>query len=99
MYLVRDIMHCKPGKVRPLLEKFKKVDAIMGDLGLTTFRFYTDLSGERFWTLVMEAEVDDLDQLEREMQQVMANEAAAAEMAGYHDFVDSGRREIYRIES
>ena len=32
-------------------------------------------------------------------QQIMANESLRKTMADYHDLVDSGRREIYRIES
>jgi hypothetical protein len=30
---------------------------------------------------------------------VMAKEEAQAIMAGYHDLVESGRREIYKLES
>jgi len=32
-------------------------------------------------------------------QQIMANETLRKTMADYHDLVDSGRREICRIES
>jgi hypothetical protein len=32
-------------------------------------------------------------------RQLMANETLSKAMADYHDLVDSGRREVYRIES
>jgi hypothetical protein len=47
MYVVREVLHCKPGQVRQMVEKFKVISA----------------------------------------------------MADYQDLVDSGRREVYRIES
>lgn len=29
MYLIREVFHCRPGKVRPLIEKFKAMGRLM----------------------------------------------------------------------
>ncbi len=71
MYVIREIMSCKPGKA----------------------------TGEPFWTLVAEAQVEKIDDFFAIEQKLMANESLRKAMADYHDLVNSGRREIYRIES
>jgi len=43
-------------------------------------------------------EVDSLDQFFASMEKAFANEEARTIMAGYHDLVQSGRREIYKVE-
>jgi len=102
MLLIRDIMFCKPGKVRPLVEKFVAMSKFGEKHGLPTFRVMTDLSSERFWMVVAEAEVDNLQAFEEAMSGRGMSDAARKEMEGimkgYHDLVDEGRREIYRME-
>ena len=56
MLLVREIFHCKPGKVRALVEKFQAM-AKLPQSGVGKMRLMTDFSGERYWTLVAELEV------------------------------------------
>lgn len=100
MLLVRDVYHCKPGQVRPLKEKFLAMAALMERHGMGRMRVLTDVSGERFWTLVGEYEVADLAAF-MSMDNI-APEAAKefeAAMKGYHDFIDHGRREIFTIEN
>jgi heme-degrading monooxygenase HmoA len=99
MYLVREVLYCKPGKVRPLLEKFKALSAAAESMGYPGFRLYTDVSGERFWTLVAEFESETLDGFQEMEEGVMASEDARAAMAGYHDLVIEGRREVYKVET
>jgi hypothetical protein len=58
----------------------------------------TDVSGERFWTLVAEMEAPSIEAFMN-----MGNDADSAKQfeeitRGYHDLVDTGRREIYTIE-
>ena len=102
MYLIRDIMYCKPGKVRPLLEKMKGM-AKLGEekMGWGKMRVLTDVSAERYWTLVTEFEVPDLATFEK-MDSVQGSPEVMKEMerlmSGYHDLVDHGKREIYRVE-
>ncbi len=102
MYLVREIFYCKPGQVRPLVEKFTAMSRLSEKLGMPPMRIMTDLSAERYWTLVGEMEVPSL----QAFQDMMANPQGSAEdkkefesiMKGYHELVESGRREIYKIE-
>lgn len=105
MLLIREIMHCKPGKVRPLVEKFVAMSALMEKAGQGRMRVMTDLAAERYWTIVSEFEVESLDGFEKMMsgQDSQMDEESQKEMEelmkGYHDLVDFGRREIYRLEN
>lgn len=65
-------------------------------------RVLTDFCGERYWTIVAEMEVKSLDEFEKMMRGAGMSEDVGKEMEklmqGYHDLVDYGRREIYKIE-
>lgn len=98
MLLVRDIMHCKPGKVRPMVEKFLALSKLMKKRGAAGMRVLTDVSGERYWTVVAETEVPDLETFMQMGPDAADPEEFEAIMEGYHDLVDHGRREIYTIE-
>jgi len=97
MYVIREIVHCKPGKVGQMVEKFKAIGAVMRDMGHEPFRLLTDVSGEPFWTLVAETSVERIDDFFAMERTLMANERLGAAMADYHDLVEGGRREIYRV--
>jgi hypothetical protein len=99
MYVIREVVHCRPGKVRQMLGKFNTISATMREMGLESLRMLTDVSGEQFWTLVAEVNVERLDDFFAMEKQLMANETLRQAMADYHDLVESGRREVYRIES
>jgi hypothetical protein len=100
MYLIREVMHCKPGQVRMLLDKFKKADELMKQKGFpVTTRVMTDVSGERYWTLVAEQGVPSLDQFSEESRRMMGDADVQAVMKGYHDMVQDGYREIFMIEA
>jgi hypothetical protein len=102
MLLVREIMYCKPGKVRPMVEKFVAMDKLGRKSGMPKMRVMTDFCGERYWTVIAEMEVSSMDEFERLMQGAGQNKADMKEMErlmeGYHDLVDHGRREVYKIE-
>jgi hypothetical protein len=102
MLLVREIMYCKPGKVRPLVEKFLAMNKIMQRSGMGDMKVMTDLVGEQYWTLVAQFETPSLKAFEDMMSGTGANEADMKEMdqlmKGYHDLVEKGRREVYKIE-
>jgi hypothetical protein len=103
MYLVREIMYCKPGKVRAMVEKFTAMAKLTEKTGGAKMRIMTDLSAEQYWTVVAEMEVPSLQAFE----DMMANPPGTPEdtkefekiMKGYHDLVDRGKREIYKLES
>lgn len=99
MYVIREVLHCKPGKVRPMVEKFKGISNALKEMGQEPLRLLTDVTGEPFWTIVAEAQVKNVDDFFAVEQQLITNEAVRRAMADYHDFVESGRREIYRVES
>jgi hypothetical protein len=99
MYVIREVLLCKPGKVRQMVENFKAISDVLNGMGQEPLRLLTDVTGEPFWTVVAEAKVETIDDFFAMEQQVMANESLRARMADYHELVDSGRREIYRIES
>ena len=99
MVLVREIMYCKPGKVRPMVANFLALSRSGQKLGLGTMRVMTDVSGERFWTVVAEIEVESLEKFEEISRKAMEIPELKESMKGYHELIDHGRREIYRIES
>ena len=103
MFLIREIMYCKPGKVRPLVEKFIAMGKLGEKVGMPPMRIMTDFCAERYWTVVSEFEVKDIGEFERMMAsppQGSADDMKKFEeiMKGYHDLVDHGKREIYKIE-
>jgi hypothetical protein len=102
MLLIRDIMYCKPGKVRPLVEKFLAMSKLGEKIGMGKMKIMTDLSAERYWTVVAEIEVPSVDAFEKMMSGVGQKESDMKQlesiMQGYHELVDQGRREIYKLE-
>jgi hypothetical protein len=98
MYIIREVVRCQPGKVKPMLEKFRVIASVMRDMGHADLRLLTDVSGEPFWTLVAEVTVDRIDDFFALEERLMANDALRKTMGDYHELVDSGRREIYRLE-
>ena len=98
MFMVREVLNCKPGKVGALAKKFKELGEVMRDLSLEPFRIYTDVAAT-FWTLVLEREYESLDEILEVEARVMSDERAGPVMSGYHELVVEGRREIYRVEA
>ena len=99
MYLVREIMHCKPGKAGELVKRFKAMEPLMKEVGMTEpQRVMTDMSGEQFWTVVSEQTVPSLEQYLDLSRRTMTDPRAQKIMQGYHDLVESGKREIFKIE-
>jgi hypothetical protein len=99
VYVIREVLNCKPGQVRPMLEKFRQISKVLAEMGHEPMRILTDVTGEPFWTLIAEAKVEKIDDFFAVEQMLTANETLRKAMADYHDLVASGRREIYRIES
>ena len=99
MYVIREVLNCKPGKVRQMVEKFRSISAVLTEMGQEPLRVLTDVAGEPFWTIVAEARVEKIDDFFAMEQKLTTNEALRKTMADYHDLVDRGRREIYRLEN
>ena len=102
MLLVREIMYCKPGKVRPMVDKFLAMSKLSAKTGMPKMRVMTDFIAERYWTVVAEMEVASMADFERMMQGGGQNAAAMKEMEAlmkdYHELIVKGRREVYKIE-
>jgi hypothetical protein len=98
MYLIREVMYCKPGQVKPMVQKFQTLARVAKNMGIGSMRVMTDACAERFWTVVMEVEAESLDEFEETSRKAMENPQLQEAMKGYHDLIDYGRREIYRIE-
>lgn len=103
MLVVREVVHCKPGKVRPLVQMFLAMDKFGRKLGFPKMRIMTDVAGPRYWTCIAEMEVENYAEFEKMMTGEGQKEADMKEfeslMKGYHDLVDHGRREIFKLEN
>jgi hypothetical protein len=105
MLLIREVMYCKPGKVKPMVEKFVAMSKLNEKAGMGKMRVMTDFCAEQYWTIVAEFEVASLQALEDMMSGKGPNQLSADAMkemeqlmVGYHDLVLKGRREIFKIE-
>ena len=97
MLLIRDVFRCKPGKARELAERFKKtVPSMQSDDGFRNVRVMVDYVAT-YWTVVLEAEVESIEQFDHHMAQFSARPGVKEIMSGYMDLVEGGHREIYRI--
>ena len=105
MLLIREVFSCKPGKVKPMVEKFRSMAKLNEKAGLGKVRILTDFVAERYWTIVAEFEVPNLKAFEDMMSgqgpQMSPEDQKAMEevFTGYHDLVVKGRREVWKIES
>ena len=98
MYMSREIFHCKPGKAKELVAKFKKFSEVIKSSGFAPARVFTDVSGENYWTVVIEQEVEKIDDLAEMARKTMSDPKMAAALEGYHDLVLTGKRELYKCE-
>ena len=99
MYVIREVLRCKPGKVKALLERFRLLSAALREMNHEPLRLLTDVAGGPFWTLVAEGTVERIEDFFAAEDALRANAAVRKAMADYHELVDSGRREVYRLES
>jgi len=97
MYVVRNVFRAKPGRAVDLVRMFQQFAAALPPgLGLGPTRILTDASAG-FWTVVVEDEVADLAVYLHTVEQ-MGRLEAAKHLAGYHELVESGYREILKVE-
>ena len=104
MLLIREVFNCHPGKVKPMVEKFRTMARLNEKAGQGKVRILTDFVAERYWTIVAEFEVENLKAFEDMMSgqgpQMSPEDQKEMEQVftGYHDLVVKGRREIWKIE-
>ncbi len=98
MYVIRDVMHCKPGQVKTMVDKFRELSKSLKKMGFNTLRIMTDVSGERYWTVVSEQEVESMDAYAEAVRKSMSDKKIQKIMEGYHDLVEAGHRQIFHVE-
>jgi hypothetical protein len=81
-----------------MVEKFKALSRLTQGMGLGQMRIMTDVSAERYWTVVTEMEVASVEDYTATTRKAMENKEFQDAMKGYHDLVEHGRREIYMVE-
>ena len=98
MYLVRNVFKAKPGNAKALVETFKKAAVHIEESGMVkSTRIMTD-SVAKFWTVVVESEVEDLNAYMNMAKTMSGNEKFAEAVKGYTEFARGGHREIFLIE-
>jgi hypothetical protein len=97
MYLIRDVFRCKPGKAKTVAEKFHRTIPSMEALdGFRNCRVLVDFVAD-YWTVVLQAEVEELSLFEAHMASFSARPEVKEALEGYLDMVEAGHREIYRV--
>jgi Antibiotic biosynthesis monooxygenase len=98
MYIVREVFNTKPGKAKDLVKMFKKAMPLMENQdGMKSYRIMTDIVSD-YWTVVMEAEVDDIGAFLGGLRGVTASDELKDIMKGYMDLVNAGHREVFIVE-
>lgn len=99
MFLVRDIVYCKPGQARPMVQKFQALSKLGQQMGFGPMRVMTDVSAERYWTVVSEIEVESLEKYTEMSRKSMELKEFQEAMKGYHDLVTQGRAGVRSTKS
>ena len=94
MILIREVFQAKYGQGDSMVALFKEAQGKW--LSEMPSRLLVDLSG-RFFTFVVEIEVESLGEWEARMAQLFATPETADWFARMTDFVESGHREFYTI--
>src|SRR5215208_1962270 len=95
MLLIRDVFRCKPGKAGELARRFKQtVPSMESEDGFQNCRVLVDYVAS-YWTVVLQAEVEDLAKVEGHMKGYSSRPEVREAMEGYMELVEGGHREIY----
>ena len=97
-YMIREVFHCKRGKVPVILDDLKIIIEIMKSQGITVQKLYVDIA-EHMDMVVHEYEVDSLDQYFTFERGIFVNPAPETTqlLDHYNDNTVAGRREIYEV--
>jgi len=97
MFVVRDVFRAKAGKGRDFINKAKAGMQYMPTEGVHARRILSDVVGA-YWTIVFELEVEKLDTYFNMMNTRPENPKAEEAMKGYAELVESGYREVFKVE-
>ena len=97
-YMIREVFHCKRGKVPVILDDVKIIIEFMKGQGITAHKLYVDIAQDMD-TVFHEYEVDSLDQYFAFERGVFVNPAPETRQLidHYNDNTVAGRREIYEV--
>jgi hypothetical protein len=94
MYLVRDVLQCKPGHAKDLVAVFKKALPYLRKTGMKNPQIMTDMVAT-YWTVVLQAETENLQDFEEAMKRSRDIPEMGKIMEGYMEHLVGGRREVY----
>ena len=93
MYVMQATFKAKPGQAQALADKIAAAArAVSSDDRVKGWRVLIDHVAD-FWTVVLEASFEDLE----DYFAVISQPGARAAMDGYLDLVESGGRRLYRL--
>jgi hypothetical protein len=93
MFVIRETFTAKPGMASKLALLFKD---LLSSIPGHKHRVLTDHVGP-FNTVVIESEVEDMAEYERQMAEYSSRQDMRDKMKGYTEMYQSGRREIYKV--
>jgi len=96
--MIREVFHCKRGKVPVILDDVKIIIEFMKGQGITAHKLYVDIAQDMD-TVFHEYEVDSLDQYFAFERGVFVNPTPETRQLidHYNDNTVAGRREIYEV--
>ena len=97
MYVIREILNCKPGKVRSMIEKFGGLSTALVDLGQEPLRVLTDGTGEPSGRSSSRRESRRSMTSSPSRRSSWPTKRSGIRWRTITASVDRGRREIYRI--
>ena len=98
MFLVRDIMYCKPGQARPMVQKLLALAKLGQQIESAGCARHDRRRRRALLDGRLEIEVDSLEKHAEMTRKSSEMKEFQEAMKGYRDLVDHGRREIYQIE-
>ncbi len=96
MYLVRNVFRTKPGMTKELVKKFKQTFPFIETAEAKNPRVMTDAVAG-YWTVVFEYEIESFSAFDKQEGFTSKPEVKDI-MMGYMDLVETGYREIFKIE-
>jgi hypothetical protein len=97
MLLIREVFTTKPGKAGELVKIFKQVIPYMEKVGLKNTKVMTDFVS-KYWTVVIQSETEEIAKFEKELRGFTSQPEVREIMKDYMSLVESGYREIFKIE-
>lgn len=98
MFLVRDVFQAKPGKAAALARIFKAANEhLLGMEGYSNPKVMTDVFGV-YWTVVSQVEVDSIERYSVMARSFTSKPELQEIFKGYIELVDSGYREVFKLE-